>query len=154
MGAVMKSFKRLKPWQIVGLSALMAVVVVAALGASTLSGRGGAQQLPPIEGSKPMANIQQPTMREIPVNGHLVFSDRAELTFGTSGEVGEILVQEGEQVEEGQELVRLDSLTVTALEESRARPSSTPNKPRMGWPEPGKPNLPTLPWFRHSLKKR
>jgi multidrug efflux pump subunit AcrA (membrane-fusion protein) len=114
-------FKRLKPWQMVGLASLVAVAVVAAFGASTLSGRGGVQQPPPTEESQQVAVEQQPVTREIPVNGHLVFSNRAELTFDTSGEVGEILVQEGEQVEEGQVLARLDSLTVTTLEESLAQ---------------------------------
>jgi HlyD family secretion protein len=68
-----------------------------------------------------MADIQEPATREIPVSGRLVFSNRAELTFDTSGEVGEILVEEGEQVEEGQVLARLDSLTMSALEESLAQ---------------------------------
>src|ERR687896_1377064 len=122
MGAVMKILKRLKPWQMVGLAGLAAVVIIGSYGASTLSGgRGGAQQPPRTESPKVMADIQQPAEREIPVNGHLVFSSRAELTFDTSGEVGEILVQEGEQVEEGQVLARLDSLTMSALEESLAQ---------------------------------
>jgi HlyD family secretion protein len=118
----MKILKRSKPWQMVGLAGLAAVVIIGSYGASTLlGGREGAQQPPPTESPKVMADIQQPAEREIPVNGHLVFSSRAELTFDTSGEVGEILVQEGEQVEEGQVLARLDSLTMTALEESLAQ---------------------------------
>jgi HlyD family secretion protein len=64
---------------------------------------------------------QQPVTREVPVSGRLVFSNWAELTFDTSREVGEILVEEGERVEEGQVLARLDSLTMTALEEARAQ---------------------------------
>jgi multidrug efflux pump subunit AcrA (membrane-fusion protein) len=121
MGAVMKFLKRLKPWQVVGLSGLAAIVIIGSYGASTLSSRGGAQQPPPTEESQQVAVEQQPVNGEIPVNGHLVFSNRAELTFDTSGEVGEILVQEGKQVEEGQVLARLDSLTITALEESLAQ---------------------------------
>lgn len=121
MGAVMNLFKRLKPWQVVGLTALVAVVIIGSFGASTLSGRGGAQQPPPTETPKPLADVQEPATREIPVNGRLVFANRAELTFDTSGEVGEVLVEEGERVEEGQVLARLDSLTLTALEESLAQ---------------------------------
>ena len=117
----MNVFKRLKPWQMVGLASLVAVVVVAALGASTLSDWGGAQQPPPPEGSQQVAVEEQPVTREIPVNGRLVFANRAELTFETSGEVGEILVEEGERVEEGRVLARLDSLTMTALKEARAQ---------------------------------
>jgi multidrug efflux pump subunit AcrA (membrane-fusion protein) len=118
----MNIFKRFKPWQMVGLASLVVVAVIAAVGASALSGGGGVEQASPIgDAGQQVAVEQQPVDREIPVNGHLVFSDRVELTFKTSGEVGEILVQEGERVEERQVLARLNSLTMTALEESRAQ---------------------------------
>ncbi len=51
----------------------------------------------------------------IPVNGNLVFSNRVQLSFLISGEVGEILVREGDRVVAGQALARLDSATVAAL---------------------------------------
>jgi multidrug efflux pump subunit AcrA (membrane-fusion protein) len=88
----------------IGLASLLTVVVVAALGAANLSGRGGTQQPTPPEGSQQVAVEQQPVTREVPVSGRLVFSNCAELTVDTSGEVGEILVEEGERVEEGQVL--------------------------------------------------
>jgi HlyD family secretion protein len=97
------------------------VVIIGSYGASTLSGRGGAQQPPPTENQEAVAEVQQPATREVPVSGSLVFPDRMELTFESSGEVGEVLVQEGEQVSEGQVLARLDSLAMTALGESLAQ---------------------------------
>jgi hypothetical protein len=45
----MSILRNLKPWHIVGLAALVAVVIIGSYGASTLSGRGGAQQPPPTE---------------------------------------------------------------------------------------------------------
>jgi multidrug efflux pump subunit AcrA (membrane-fusion protein) len=116
----MSILRNLKPWHIVGLAALVAVVIIGSYGASTLSGRGGAQQPPPTENQEGVAEVQQPATREVPVSGSLVFPDRMELTFESSGEVGEVLVQEGEQVSEGQVLARLDSLVMTALGESLA----------------------------------
>ena len=117
----MNILKKLRPWQTAGLTALVAVVMIGSYGASTLLGKSEAQQPAPTEEQEVKADIQQRTTREIPVNGSLVFSNRAELTFGTSGEVGEILVQEGEQVSEGQVLARLDALAITSLEESLAQ---------------------------------
>ena len=39
-----------------------------------------------------------------------MFPKRAELTFESSGDVGEILVEEGDRVREGQVLARLDEV--------------------------------------------
>lgn len=45
----------------------------------------------------------------VSVTGSVEASTGVELRFGTSGDVSSILVQKGEQVESGQELIRLDS---------------------------------------------
>jgi multidrug efflux pump subunit AcrA (membrane-fusion protein) len=121
MGKMKKIFKKLKPWQIVALTALVVVITIGAYMFSTPSGQGGAQQPPPIGDPDATADAQEPVTREIPVKGRLVYSQRAELTFGTSGEVGGILVQQGERVKEGQPLSMVDSLTIAALEEDRAQ---------------------------------
>lgn len=117
----MSILRNLKPWHIVGLATLVAVVIIGSYGASALSGRGGAQQPPPPENQETTAEVQQPGDREVPVSGSLVFPERMELTFESAGEVGEVLAQEGEQVSEGQVLARLDSLAMAALEESLAQ---------------------------------
>jgi multidrug efflux pump subunit AcrA (membrane-fusion protein) len=121
MGKTKKIFKKARPWQVVALTALVAAITIGAYVFPRLSEQGGAQQPPPAGGPDAMTDALEPVAREIPVNGRLVYAQRAELTFGTSGEVGEILVQEGERVKEGQPLARLDSLTIAALEEDRAQ---------------------------------
>jgi HlyD family secretion protein len=121
MGKTKKIFKKARPWQVVALTALVAAITIGAYVFPRLSEQGGAQQPPPTEGLDAAADAQEPANREIPVNGRLVYSQRAELTFGTTGEVGEILVQEGERVKEGQVLARLDSLTIAGLKEARAQ---------------------------------
>ena len=60
-------------------------------------------------------------VNDVSVNGSLAFANRETLTFGTQGTVGEVLVEEGEQVKEGQALARLDLETVAALEKAIAK---------------------------------
>ena len=47
-------------------------------------------------------------VNDVSVNGSLAYANTETLTFGTQGTVGEVLVEEGEQVNEGQALARLD----------------------------------------------
>jgi multidrug resistance efflux pump len=118
IGKMKKIFRKSRPWQIVALPVLVVVIAIGAY----FSGRDGVQQPPPtIEGPDAIANAQGPGAEEIPVNGRLVFSRRAEPTFETSGEVGEVLVQNGERVKKGQVLATLSSLHIAALEEARAQ---------------------------------
>ena len=118
MGAVIGIFRGLKPWQVGGLIAALAVIIIAIYGASTIF--GGTEQPGPLTGEEAVGAQVEPTVREIPVNGSLVFPHRVELTFDTSGDVGEVLVQEGDRVTRGQVLARLDDLSVTALEKALA----------------------------------
>ena len=68
---------------------------------------------------------QQDTMRrEVPVRGRLVFPKRAELTFESSGDIGEILVKEGDPVKVGQALARLDDIAISGLEQALAQAES------------------------------
>jgi hypothetical protein len=55
MWQMKKIFKKARPWQVVGLTGLVAVVIIISYGTSTLWGRGGAQQPPPPEGSPQVA---------------------------------------------------------------------------------------------------
>jgi HlyD family secretion protein len=109
---------RLKPWQWGGLAAAVVVTIVAILGVSAIFGGG---RVPAVLPESPEATEQeQPAVREIRVNGSLMFPGRVELTFDTAGEVGEVLVQEGERVSAGQVLARLNDLSITALEQKLA----------------------------------
>ena len=60
-------------------------------------------------------------VNQITSSGSVVFPNRVELTFGTTGTIGEILVVEGDIVAEGQELARYDGATVTNLERDVAQ---------------------------------
>jgi multidrug efflux pump subunit AcrA (membrane-fusion protein) len=55
---------------------------------------------------------------DITAVGNLLFSNKDELTFGMSGTVGEVLVEIGDSVKEGQMLVKLDNTSVISLQEA------------------------------------
>ena len=61
------------------------------------------------------------TLAGIKLRARLAFPHRAELTFDRAGEVEEVLVSQGERVEKGQVLARLNSDRFPALEEEIAR---------------------------------
>ena len=60
-------------------------------------------------------------INEVSTNGNVLFSNREALTFGTPGTVADLLVEEGDSVEEGQPLARLDATTLASLEVKVAR---------------------------------
>ncbi|MCH8847461.1 MAG: efflux RND transporter periplasmic adaptor subunit [Chloroflexi bacterium] len=57
-------------------------------------------------------------INRVSTNGSLFYPTREVLTFGSQGTVAEVLVKEGDAVEEGQALVTLDAAAVGALEEA------------------------------------
>ena len=60
-------------------------------------------------------------LSEISINGSVAFSNKKDMTFGSSGFVNEILVSEGEVVSEGQPLARLDPESVANLSRAIAQ---------------------------------
>ncbi len=60
-------------------------------------------------------------VNEVSISGSLVYPDRETLSFDIEGVIGEILVEEGDRVIQGQLLARLDGDTVSALEHAAAR---------------------------------
>ncbi len=118
MGAILDALKGLKLWQIGTLAAVLAggigiaYGVYALLGSSGQVGLGEDEQLIPIQ----YGNL----LNEVSVNGSLVYPERELLTFGSRGNVGEVLVEEGQQVRGGELLARLDSEAVAGLEEAVA----------------------------------
>jgi RND family efflux transporter MFP subunit len=90
------------------LSKLLKIALVALLlcvGATAL-GCGGE----PEEAALPMASVQRGDLSvEIAASGNLALSVVEDLAFEISGTVDEILVEEGDSVEEGQLLVKLDT---------------------------------------------
>ena len=105
---------------------MASTLLVIAAGASVVgfglaAGPREAQSTPgeplPAEAPRPVT----PTNRNVEVVGRLVFPVRQELTFETPGEVGSILVRQGDRVTEGQELARLESLSITLMEQALAQ---------------------------------
>ena len=60
-------------------------------------------------------------VNQVSTNGSLIFPNRVTVTFGSQGTVQDVLVEEGQQVEEEQLLSRLDEVTVTSLEKALAQ---------------------------------
>ncbi|MCH8108655.1 MAG: hypothetical protein IIB15_00865, partial [Chloroflexi bacterium] len=119
MRTLLDAFKVMKPWQI----GLMAIVLIGAFGGTfgayyLISGSdstslGDDQQLIPVR----LGNL----VNEVSVNGSLVFPNRETLTFGTRGDVAEVLIGENESVQEGQPLARLSAETFATLEQAVAQ---------------------------------
>ena len=55
---------------------------------------------------------------DITAVGNLAFAYEEKLTFGVSGTVGEVLVEVGDSVEEGQVVAKLDDTSVISLQEA------------------------------------
>ena len=60
-------------------------------------------------------------VNQVSSSGSIVFPNREELTFGISGTIGEVLVAEGDNVSQGQELMRMDGATIAGLERDVAQ---------------------------------
>ena len=114
----MNSPKTVTLWQLV-------LLVTALLGASaggyglyvlfSGSGQSGLSddlQLIPIEYGS--------LVNDVSTNGSIVFPNKEGLRFDIQGTIGEILVDEGQQVEQGQPLARMDALTVSYLDKALA----------------------------------
>ena len=119
MGAILEAFKALKLWQIGVLAAVLVGGTGATYGVYTLVGdsdQGGlaeGQQLIPVQ--------RGDLVNQVSTNGSLLFPNRESLTFGTQGTVGEVLVEEGQQVDAGQPLARLDAAAVASLKKAVAQ---------------------------------
>ena len=88
--------------------ALAGIIAIVACG-----GRGNSSDEP----QAPLtSSVQAQTgPREVPVSGSLVFPNTVSLSFDSPGKVGEVLVNEGDSVTNGQPLAALDALTLSTL---------------------------------------
>ena len=115
----MEMLRSLKLWQIGTLVAVLIGAAGATYGVYALAGGSGSvgvsegEQLIPVQ----YGNL----VNQVSTNGSLVFPNRETLTFGVQGTVDEVLVEEGQQVQEGQELANLDQTTVVSLEKAVAQ---------------------------------
>ena len=118
MGALMATFRALKPWQIGVLVTILVGAAGAAFGVySLVSGSDEAS----LAGNQQLIPVQRGNLvNHVSTNGSIVFPNRETLAFDVPGTVGDVFVEEGQQVEEGQELARLDQSIVVSLESSVA----------------------------------
>jgi RND family efflux transporter MFP subunit len=111
---MMDAMRTLKLWQVATL-----VIVLVAMGGGTFGvyavlqdDNGGNlaedQSLIPVQ--------RGDLVNDVSISGSLIYPDREALSFGTQGSVGQVLIEEGQQVEQGQPLVMLDDETVANLE--------------------------------------
>ena len=111
--------RALKLWQV----AILVVVLLGAAGSAyvvyllvTDTGQSG------LTADQQVYTVQRGSLiNEVSTNGNVLFASRETLTFGTQGTVAELLVEEGDSVEESQPLARLDAATLATLEVNVAK---------------------------------
>ena len=119
MKSMMDALRTLKMWQVATL-----VVVLAAMGGGTFGGYvllrddGGGT----LEEDQSIIPVQRGDLvNDVSISGTLIYPDREALSFGTPGGVGQVLIEEGQQVQQGQPLVMLDDETIANLEKAVAQ---------------------------------
>ena len=111
----MRFLRRVRRWQVI--TAVIVLLVVAA-GAFVVSQRSSTQDNANIEEDQQVIPIRRGDLiQEISITGSLSLPNRETLTFGSSGVIAEIMVEEGDKVTEGQTLAVLDQEDISALEE-------------------------------------
>jgi multidrug efflux pump subunit AcrA (membrane-fusion protein) len=60
-------------------------------------------------------------VKQVSVSGNLIYPETETLTFGTSGTVGKVLVEKGQQVKKDQPLAELDAATIANLQKAVAQ---------------------------------
>ena len=119
MQSLLDTFKTLKPWQIGVLAAALAGAVGATYGVYTVVTDSGSDGL--AENQQLIPVTRGDLVNDVSINGSLVFPDRDTLDFGIQGTIGEVLVDEGQEVNEGQTLASLDAETIRNLEKAVAQ---------------------------------
>ena len=110
-------FKAIRVWQLIVVGAI--VLGGAAYGVYALVISDGGDALS--EGQQVIPVQLGDLINRVSTNGSLLYPTREVLTFGSQGTIAEVLVNEGDAVEEGQPLVTLDAATVVALEQAVAQ---------------------------------
>jgi HlyD family secretion protein len=103
----------------------------------------------PLLGSEPTPTVDFNTLTVdtgvdvVSAEGQIVPLRRANLTFRASGRVAEILVANGDRVEAGQPLIRLDAreqeLQVEEAETAVIQAKPVSKRPKNGWLQPKRP---------------
>ena len=114
MTTLVDAFKTLKAWQIGVVVAVLTAAFGGAYGVYSLVSGTGQAGLSEDQQAIPIAYGDLIT--QVSTSGSLVFPEREVLAFGTQGTIGEVMVEEGQLVEAGQPVARLDATTVAGLE--------------------------------------
>ena len=119
MESVTNALRSLKLWQWVVLAVILAGAIGGVYGGYALS-TGSTEA--GLEENQQAVPVQYGTLtNDISVNGSLVYPEKETLGFGIQGTVGEVLVEEGDEVQEGQVLARLDEAAIASLEKAIAQ---------------------------------
>ena len=106
--------KDLKLWQVVVLVVVMLGVGGGVYGVYSWATGSEADTLPD---NVQLVQVQYGDLvNSVSASGSLVFAVKEQLTFGSAGTVAELTVQEGDAVEEGQVLAKLDSASIISLQ--------------------------------------
>ena len=115
----MDAVRSLKMWQIGVLVAVLLVGAGVTYGVFAVLGSSDDDTL--AEDQQLIRVALGDLVNDVSITGSLVFPQRDELSFGTQGTAGRLLVEEGQRVVEGDPLVSLDSEAIAVLEKSVAQ---------------------------------
>ena len=110
---VLAAVRTMRAWQF----ALLAVVVMVAVGGTYLGYTmvTGTEDSP-LEENQQLVPVRRGDLVDaVSINGTLVYSKRESFGFGSETAVGELLVEEGQRVEAGQVLARLEPKALASL---------------------------------------
>ena len=112
----MRILTRVRRWHVI---AIVIVLLIAAAGAFIVNQRSSTQDTASIEEDQQIIPVRRGDLiQEISISGSLSLPNRETLTFGSSGIIAEIMVEEGDKVADAQTLAVLDQEDIAALEES------------------------------------
>ena len=118
MKTLIAAFKPISIWQ-----AVVLVAVLAGSGVASYSLAGDSQSASALtlsEDQQLIAVQRGDLINSVSINGTVVFPNREQVSFAVAGTVGEVFVEEGQSAEVGQELARLDPVSIGELEEAVA----------------------------------
>ena len=119
MGGILDVFIKSRRLQVATPIAILVVVAIVAV-AIFMPGNS-ADATVALEDNQELVTVKYGAFaREIPVEGRLNFPLREVLTFEANGVVGDILVQEGQRVSQGDVLATFDPLAIALLERTAA----------------------------------
>lgn len=123
MVGLVSRMNQMSPGQVFGIFLVAAVILVigAVFFIQNRNGGDSGVEAALEEGQQLVQVRRGDLVNQITSSGSVVFPNRQELSFDIAGTIGEVLVVEGDEVREGQELARLDDATITNLERDVAQ---------------------------------